>query len=358
MHPDEIVIDVTKKSYKPVLIKVGLLLGVLVVLCIVPFYWPVSTRVSLEVPANRVEWTLGLFPSQQILNPLVVETLSFEKFASVDFTPSTLYVADPEQGAGEKEAYPRSAWHPVTVFGQVRLSPKSQDTLIRIQPANPVGQPIGILSAIHVREESNVILEISPNESRKLHIIIMGPESSVQFTPTEPFEMITGETNFAGIKEFPLIHKSSLTFRPDLPEHRSTIEIKGTKQQLMMMVTIASSQSQTLLSEQAIPIKAIDFSRKDHSGRPQSTLVGPAQLIYSDFSGFPAKPIPMTDLIQIEPSQILTIQRIAFFHENPALAVSLDGIAKSLQSGSNGVFSDHRISLADRIGKVLPSSVN
>ena len=348
MNPDEIVIDVSKNSSKPLLLWGGIFLGVILAFGIVSMYWPVSTGVSLEVAVSRAEWTLGLFPSQQILNPILVESISFQNFSSVDFNPSSLYVADPDQYDRRTEQFIPSAWNPVTVFGDIRFSPKNQETSIKIQPEDQRVRNLGTLSSIHVREETNVILEVDKNNHRTVTVKILGPESRVHFTPVQPFEIIAYQTNLAGIKEFPFIHKSSLTFRPVLPEHRSYLDIKGTKQQLVITLSVAPSQHPTVFSEQAIPIKAIDFSRKDDSGQTMTTLVGQGKLEYSDFPHLSAKTIPANEFVHIEPFKILTIKGITLLPDTPGLMFVLDGNAKSIQTGSNETFIDHRVSLSDR----------
>ena len=357
MNTDEIVIDVSKNSSKLLWIGGVLVIGGLLAFGVVSMHWPVPTGISLEVPVSRAEWTVGLFPSQQILNPLRVESISFQNFSIVEFNPSVLQVADPDQYDGMTKQFSRSAWIPVTVFGDVRLSPKNQESLIRIQPKDQGKETLGTLSSIQVREESNVILEVAPNDPRTVTIKILGPESGVQFIPAQPFEIIADETNFAGLKEFPFINKSSLTFRPELPEHHSYIEIKGTKQQLVITLTVSPSQDPTVFSEKAIPIKAIDFSRKNGSRQTMSTLVGPGKLEYRDYSNLSAKTISATDLVHIEPRKILTIRRITLLPQKPGLVFFLDGTAKSIQTGSDGSFIDHRVSLADKLLKRVSLTV-
>lgn len=349
MISEEIVIDTSKKSIKPLLIGIGLFTGVLLAFGIGSQYWPVSTRVTLDVEVSGAEWTLGLFPSPQILKPIMVESVSFQKFSRVEFQPSSLQVGDPGQYDAVTEQFSPSAWNPVTVFGDIRLSPKNEETLIRIQPVDQAGVTLGTLGSIHVREETNVTLEVAKNDPRTVTVKIFGPESSVLFTPKKPFEIIADNTKLAGLKEFPFIYKSSLTFRPELPEHRPHIEIKGTKHQLVITLTVSPSQHPTVLSEEAIPIKAIDFSKQDDSGQAVTTLVGPGKLEFPDFSQFSAKTIAGSDFVHIEPYKILMINRITLLHDKPGLMFSLDGIAKTIQTGSNGSFIDHRVSLSDSL---------
>lgn len=349
MYSDEMIIDVEKNSSKPRWIGGSLFIGILLAIGIASMYWPVSTGISLEVAVNRAEWTLGIFPSQQILNPIMVQSISFQNFSSIEFQPSSLQVTDANQYESMTEQSSPSAWDTVTVFGDVRFTPKNQETLIKIQPEDRAEENLGTLSSVHIREESSVTLEVDTHNPRIVTVKIMGPESSVTFTPSQPFEIIADEANLAGLKEFPLIHKSSLVFRPELPEHRSQIEIKGTKQQLVITLIVSSSQHPTVFSEQAFPIKTIEFSRQDESGQTLSTLVGPGKLAYTDFSHLSAKNIPATDFVHIEPLQILMITRITLLPNQPGFVFSLEGTAQSIQTGSPGSFIDHRVSLSDSL---------
>lgn len=349
MYSDDTIIDVSKKSSKPLWIGGGLIIGVFVAIGVVFLYWPVSTGISLEVEVNHAEWTVGIFPSQQILNPILVQSLSFQNFSSVAFQPSSLLVSDAAGYDRRPEQFSPDVWDAITIFGDVRFTPKNEETLIQIQAQDRAEAILGTLSSLHIREESNVTLEVDKHDPRLVTVKILGPESIVYFSPIQPFEIIADEANLAGLKEFPLIHKSSLVFRPELPEHRSQIEIKGTKQQLVITLMVSPSPHPTVFSEQAFPIKAIEFSRQGDSGQTLSTLVGPGKLEYTDFSHISAKTIAATDFVQIEPLKILMIKRITLLSNRPGFMFSLDGMAKSIQTGSHGSFIDHRVSFSDRL---------
>ena len=353
MQPDEIIIDVVPKSHKPLLIKIGLVLTVFCLVWGVMAFWKVPTRVSLEVPVNRVEWTLGLFPSQQILNPLLVESIALQQFGSLDLNPTSLEVTDAGRESIGNQEDPPSGWESVTVFGDVRFTPVSPDSEVRFQPVHPSERSLGILGAIKVREESNVILEVVQGEPHTIRLSILGPESHVEFTPRQPFDMHSSQTEYAGLKEFRLIHKPALVFRPRLPEHRPSIEIKGNKQRLVMTLRISPSDQPHVISQQPIPIKAIDFTRIGLSGQALSALTGPARLRFPDFSQAPENIVLVSNRVQVEPLQILTIRGITMRDGDAHFLITLDGMAKSILSGTNEEVVDHRVPLGEHLWNEL-----
>jgi len=324
-------------------------MGGVLVIALALMYWLVPTRISLEAAVSRAEMRLGTFPTQQILNHLEIEMISFGQFSKVELHPSSLRVADPKQYNMETDSFPPSAWQPLTMFGYVQISPNTQGNLVTIQPEDPNEKILGILDPIHVREESNVIFEVDEHDPQTVTIKISGPETRVIFTPTQPFEFIADETKVDGIKDFPFPDEPSLTFRPELPEHRSKIEIRGTPRHLILILKVSLSSGNQIFSEQPITIKTLDLSRQDASGNRVTALVSPGVLRYPDFPDLSAQTIPVTEYVSIEPKKAMTIKRMTLLTDKPGLRLLLDGTAKHIQSGSAEFPVDHRLSKFDEL---------
>jgi len=327
----------------------SVVIGGVLVIALALMYWLVPTRISLEAAVSRVEMTLGTFPTQQILNSLEIETISFGQFSKIELHPSSLRVADPNQYNMETDSFPPTAWQPLTMFGYVRISPKTQGNLVTIQPENPREKILGILDPIYVREESHVIFEMDEHDPRIVTIKISGPETRVIFTPTQRFEIIADESHVAGIKDFPFPDEPSFTFRPELPEHRSKIEIRGTDQHLILILKVSLSSGNQIFAERPIPIKTLDLSRQDASGNRVTALVTPGVLRYPDFPDLPAQTIPATEYVSIEPKKVMTIKRMRLLTDKPGLMLLLDGTAKHIRSGSAEFPVDHRLSKFDKL---------
>ena len=325
------------------------MIGGVLVMALALMYYPTPTHISMEAAVSRAEMTLGTFPTQQILNPLEIETISFGKFSKIELHPSSLRVADPNQYNVETDSFPPAAWQPLTMFGYVRISPQTQGNLVTIQPADPSRKILGILDPIHVREESNVIFEVDEHDPQTVTIKISGPETRVIFTPTQPFEVIADETNVDGIKDFPFPDEPSLTFRPELPEHGSKIEIQGTDQHLILILKVSLSSGNQIFAEHPITIKTLDLSRQDASGNRVTALVTPGVLRYPDFPDLSAHTIPATEYVSIEPKKVMTIKRMTLLTDKPGFMLLLDGTAKHIQSGSAEFPLDHRLSKFDEL---------
>ncbi len=153
------------------------MIGGVLVMALALMYYPTPTHISLEAAVSRAEMTLGTFPTQQILNPLEIETISFGQFSKIEFHPSSLYVADPNQYHMETDSFSPTAWQPLTMFGYVRISPKTQENLVTIQPEKRSRKILGILDPIHVREESNVIFEVDEHDPQTVTMKISGSET-------------------------------------------------------------------------------------------------------------------------------------------------------------------------------------
>jgi len=147
-------------------------IGVVLVIAWGLMSWPVTTRIAFEGAVSRAEMTLGISPTQQILNTLEIETLSVGQFSKVELHPSSLTVADPTQYEMETDSFPPPAWQPLTVFGYLGLFPKTQGPLLTILPQNKEQKLVGILDPIHVREESRVIFETDRGDPRTITIKI------------------------------------------------------------------------------------------------------------------------------------------------------------------------------------------
>lgn len=307
-------------------------------------YYPTPTRISLETGISRAEMTLGIFPTQRILNSLEVETISFGQFSKIELHPSSLVVADPGHYEMETDSFTAEAWQPLTMFGYVRFSPKPQGATVTLLPEDKTGKILGVLDPIHVREESHVVFEMDRNDPRTVRMRFLGPETRVIFTPTHAFEIIADEAKVDGIKDFPFGEEPSLTFRPELPEHRSKIEIQGTERHLTLTLKVSPSSMNQLFAEEPITVKTIDFSRLNSEGKRVTAMVTPAVLSYPDFPDIPTKTIPSSDFVSITPKKVMTIKQMKLLPDKPGLVVFLDGTAKHIQSGSAEFSIDHRLS--------------
>jgi len=319
-------------------------MGVVLLMAVALMYYPTPTRISLEAAVSRADMTLGVFPTQQILNPLEVESISFGNFYNIELRPSSLRVADPQHYDMEADAFASDAWQSLTEFGYLQFSSNSQGSLVTLQSEDRSQPILGILDPIHVREESHVIFEVDEHDPRTVTIKISGSGTRIIFTPTQSFEIIADETKFEGIKNFPFPEESSLTFRPELPEHRGKIEILGKEQPLTLTIRLSRSSKTPMFSEQPITVKTLDLSRQDSSGRRVTALVGPGVLRYPDFKGLSSKPIPVTDFVSIEPKKVMTITHMRLLDDKPGLRLFIDGTAKHIQSGSAEFPIDHRLS--------------
>ncbi|MDT7042689.1 hypothetical protein [Candidatus Nitronereus thalassa] len=325
------------------------LIGGLLLLALFLMYWPTPSHISLETTVSRAEMTLGTFPSQQILNPLEVESISFGQFSKIEFHPSVLQVADPNQYDMQTDSFAPEAWQPLTMFGYIRFSNQTPSTLVTIHPEDRGQKILGTLEPIHVREESNVIFEMDEHDPSTITMKISGPETRVILTPTQPFEIIADETKIDGIKDMPFREEPSLTFRPDLPERRPQIEIRGSEQLLTLTVKITRSPKNHMLSDQPMTVSSLDFSRQGPTGNRVTALVQPGTLHYPDFKDLPVHTIPATDFVSIEPKKVMTIKHMMLQENQPGLKLLLDGTAKHIQSGSSEFPIDHRLSKFDEL---------
>lgn len=319
-------------------------MGVVLLMALALMYYPTPTRISLETTVSRAEMSLGVFPTQQILASLKVESISFGNFYKIELHPSSLRVADPQHYDMETDSFPPDAWQTLTEFGYLQFSSKPQGTLVSVQPQERSQSILGILDPIHVREESQVLFEVDPHDPRTITIKISGSGTRIIFTPTQPFELIADETKFEGIKDFPFLEDPSLTFRPELPEHRSKIEILGNDQHLTLTVRLSPSSQNHMFSEQPIAVKTLDLSRQDSIGNRVTALVKPGVLRYPDFEDRPAIAIQSTDFISMEPKKVMTIKQMMLLEGTPGLKLFIDGTAKHIQSGSTEFPTDHRLS--------------
>lgn len=319
-------------------------MGMVLLIAVALMYYPTPTRISFEAAVSRAEMTLGVFPTQQILNPLEVESISFGNFYKIELYPSSLHVADPHRYDMETDSFSPDAWQSLTEFGYLQFSSKSQGTLVTVQPEDQTQPILGILDPIHVREESHVQFEVDEHDPRTITIKISGPETRVVFTPNQAFELIADETKFAGIKDFPFPEEPSLTFRPELPEHRSKIEILGKQKHLILTIRLTPSSNNYRFAEGPITIKTFDLSRQDTGGNRVTALVGPGVIKYPDFESVPTKPIAVTDFVSIEPKKVMTIKHMTLLDDKPGINLLLDGTAKHIQTGSAEFPIDHRLS--------------
>jgi hypothetical protein len=311
--------------------------------------WRVPTRIEVDLTLDRAVFTLGGTDSTPILNKLSVQSIAVEKYARVEFSPAKLKVADPAQYIPAEDQYPESAWvslavtPPVVIVGEAEV----------LQPAlildkAPGANSVGILDRVWARAGAEITLEVRGRQSIHLTIKVDHQKSFAILAFHEPFRLMARYGRVGGIDSVPF-KADSLTYRAELLENSPLIEITSQPSSLVLTLTILADKDLEPFSKGGIPVTALHFTRQNPSGAPETTLVKEGVITYPDYPKIEKVSIHPRDFVNLNGLKQFRIEEIALDQERPGMRLLLNGVARSVKTGSGAFPIDRRLTRFDAL---------
>ena len=297
--------------------------------------WSISTRIQVELTAERVEFAMEASASQDhaMLGLLTARALGIEKFTSISFEPEGMEVADPAQYDMDKDDFPGSAWRPLSLTSSiVTLSAKdsTRHPRVTIEGPNRNGLPTIRLDPMAVSPGSHVTLETRDEKGSGLTIKIAGQES-FNLTVHEPIKLIVQHAGVSGLADSPFQNNDELTYRVKLPERASWIEIVAQSDGPVLAATFSSGESATPIFS-GIPVTTLDFTRQKSSGERVSALTGQGTITFPDYPHLDSVSISKDDAIGLESVDKFTIKQLTLVPGGDGMNVVGEGLAKQIRT--------------------------
>lgn len=301
--------------------------------------WPISARVQVELTMERVEFEIGATEQgKTILSEFDVRSIAIEKFATVAFEPDrskpdTFKVADPSHYQVKTDDFPASAWKTLGVTGsKVTLTAKDQarHPRVTVEGQNGDGQGTIHLDPLVVADGMRVTLEARGGKQEGLTIKVVGQEN-INLSLHEPFKLIADHAELRGVADPPFQKNDELTYRVTLPERAPWIEIAAQPDGPVLSPTLASGRSARPIFN-AIPVRALDFTKQDLSGKRVSALTGHGTITFPDYPHLGNVPVSKDDAIGLDQLDRFTIKEISLAGDAGGLRLVGDGMAKQIRT--------------------------
>jgi len=323
---------------------------VVIVAVLVLMHWRIPTRVQVEITVDRAVFTVGGADATSLLNAVGFRSLTVEKFARIALRPMTFEVADPAQYVPAEDHYLESAWTSLTVAPPVEITGED-DTLqpaVTLESASVGLEAAGRLDRIWARPGAEVTAEVRGGLRAGLTIKVERQESFAALSFREPFQLMTNYSQVTGISGVPY-WTNALTYRVQLLTHSPVIEITGQPQVLVLILTMADHKAIDLFSTGGIPVTALDFTRQNPTGQPETALVHDGDLTYPDYPDVKKVSFTPPDVLGLARLQKFRIEAIALDPEHQGMRFRLQGIAGHVKTGSQAFPKDHRLTRFDTL---------
>lgn len=338
-----------KKGTLKALLFIPLPTLVFVILAFILVKWRISTLVQVDLTVDRAVFTIGAKDSTPIVNSIGFKSLTVEKFDSIKLSPEKLEVADPVQYDPKEDHYPESAWTSLIVTPPVIITGEDPafQPAVTLEGVSPEQNTSGTLDQIWAGSGSEVTLEVISTQKTEILIKVDHQNSSVIVSIREPFELITNYARVKGITTSPY-HSNSLTYRAQLPKHAPEVEITSLPHSLVLILTITPEKTSDLFKG-GILVSALDFTRQNRIGAPETTLVKDGEITYPNYPKIDEVSIKPTDFLGLDRLEKFRIEEIGLDPQHNGIRLRLKGIAGYIKIGSPEFQKDYRLTVFDTL---------
>lgn len=308
--------------------------------------WRVPTRIHMEITVDRAEFTVGPAQAQfvPILSTAEFTSLAVERFATIDFEPETLEVAD--QDAVNLDVQIReTAWKAFAPrLGKVSLT-AGEDRLypaVTFEAAEALPRAAGRLDSVTVAPGSGATLERSGG---RIIVTLAGAKSRAIVATSNLIHMIVDHSTIAGHTQHGSPAPTSV-YRTLLRPDNSLIEINGGPESLVMSLKLAASQATPLLAN-GVPVSSLDFTQLDAAGNRVTSVHAGGSISYPAYSTIKS--------VFLQPRTFIGLDDLENFYlsgvvaASDGLRVQLDGIAGRVMTEADNRRIDHRLTVFDTL---------
>ena len=279
-------------------------------------FWPMPTRVQIDLQARSMEFTAAKDSS---LSPDVgFRSLEVDGFQHAVFSPQRLRLP----GSPGLQSFKEQTFE---LFGGV--FPRAR--LVVETPAR--------LTSLNIQAGTRVVVSAS-----KQQVQLKWPESpqSLQILINQPLRLYATHVHKQS-QEAP--RESDLRLDAELRDVAPLLKIK-TIVGGNLSLALPGKESLELLGGKPLLVTRIEFQQQDDSGFPSSTLAGIAKVRYTDYPKLAEKNIEPKKLFNITPidDTPLTLTALRLDSDQGILSVSLSGRVGRLWSGR-----DYRLTWLD-----------
>ncbi len=311
--------------------------------------WPISAQVRVELTTKRVEFEIGATSQgKTTLGGFEARSLTIEKFTTLIFEPETFEVADPSQYDEKKDAFPPSAWKPLTSAGStVTLAAKDQTRhpRVTVEGLDGAAQATIHLDAMAVKQQAHVTMEARGGKNDGLTVKVAG-QDGLSLSLHEPFKLIADHAELRDLPNSSFQENDELTYRATLPERSSWIEIASASDGLILSPTFASSQLATSIFS-GIPVATLDFTRQDSAGERVGALTDKGTITFPGYQHLGNVSIDKDDAIGLEQLDEFTIKEITLAANGSGLHLVGIGMAKQIRTKTGQIPIAYRLTKFD-----------
>ena len=314
--------------------------------------WSIPARVQVELTTERVEFEIGeASQGKTILEGFDMQTVAIEKFAALNFEPTTIEAADPAQYQVTTDDFPSSAWRRLNVDGsKVTLAAKDQTRhpRVTVEGLNTAEPETVHLDPIAVAPGTRVTLatrEVHGGKKEGVTLQVTGPDT-LTLSIHKPFRLIADQVELRDIA-MPFREQDEMTYLVTLPAQASSLALTALPGGLILSPTFTSTQLARSFFG-GIPVVTMDFTKQKASGERVSALTGEGTITFPDYPHLGSVPVNKDDAIGLEQLDRFTINEVNLA-EQAGLRLVGDGMAKQIRTKSGQIPIRYRLTALDAL---------
>ena len=313
--------------------------------------WPLPALVHVDLTTERIEFDVEASQSPRMLDLGSLRSVAIEKFSSITFEPETLAVADPSQYQIETDDFPPRAWKSLIVTGPKKVTLATTDSTrhprVTLEEVHRNERKTFHLDKIAVRPGARVTLETRGGNNEGLTVKLAG-QKSLSLSFHEPLKLIADHSELRGLGNMPFQRYDELTYRVQLPQLASEIEVAASPNGPILSPTFASGQSTWSIFSH-IFVTTLEFTKQESSGERVSALTGEGAITFPDYPHLGMVSIKKGEAIGLEQLDRFTITEISLTANNRGMHLLANGMAKQIRTKDGQIPVQHRLTALDAL---------
>ncbi len=328
--------------------------GVVAILLVASSFWRLDADVAIQVQTGRIEFRVhpGL-DQKRLTDPLFFSTLSVQHVEEVSFSPTQLYVANPEELDWNTDTYPPKAW--VSLSGDdhtwtFQPSPARINPLVTFESVEHTDSPTGRLDALVLSQPATVTLEHMLRQTMTATIRTDNGRPRAVLSNFHQVEMVEEGLRIEPGNTVPFSQDQELTYRALFSHTSGTITVGGKESMLVLVINPSQVEENTVFSHTELPVDSVDVSWQDPTtGERRSHPKFHGTVRYRSIPDFPEVSFQSPMFLTVDELEHFEILSIRLDPTKETLVIEMQGTAGYLTTGTRNNPRDLRPTVFDVI---------
>jgi hypothetical protein len=279
-----------------------------------------------------------------LIAALGVNSVQIQDFASVKFKSASLTRLNDKMPLSSSDKTPSQIGKK---YEEITLAPIEGRNLANVTVSAEPQDSVFLIDSLSVSPSANIIIETTPDGDLILNV--QNQQSAGKITASGMLNIIADQCNVSPAV-FPPRADEQITINASLARD-SSLEFRGRQRTLRLAITAPTKRTSELFSSGRVPLRAITFERLDDSGHALSSLIKESicEITYPEYETIKKATVNSADFLALDLLDTFSIEEIGYDPNEKAIAITMEGVAGKIVSGSSNYSKDYRLTMYDYI---------